>query len=65
VCSPCITIQERDTQHLLVGLGPPRSEHRQFCLADVIYCAYISFLQSYVISLCFFSLLLNVKLMRV
>jgi hypothetical protein len=24
VYSPCITIQERDTQHLLVGLGPPR-----------------------------------------
>jgi hypothetical protein len=24
VCSPCITIQERDTQYLLVGLGPPR-----------------------------------------
>jgi hypothetical protein len=24
MCSPCITIQERDTQHLLVGLGPPR-----------------------------------------
>jgi hypothetical protein len=23
VCSPCITIQERVTQHLLVGLGPP------------------------------------------
>jgi hypothetical protein len=22
--SPCIIIQERDTQHLLVGLGPPR-----------------------------------------
>jgi hypothetical protein len=22
--SPCITIQERDTQHLLVGLGPSR-----------------------------------------
>jgi hypothetical protein len=24
MCSPCITIQVRDTQHSLVGLGPPR-----------------------------------------
>jgi hypothetical protein len=31
VCSPCITIQERDTQHLLVGLGPPRVRTPTVC----------------------------------
>jgi hypothetical protein len=37
VCSPCITIQEKDTQYLLVGLGPPRSEHRQYPFGFLVY----------------------------
>jgi hypothetical protein len=38
VCSPCITIQERVTQHLLVGLGPPWSEHRQYAFSATSPC---------------------------